>query len=139
MFMEQLARDLTHCKHSVERWGFQGGARGKEPAATAGRMRRRLDPWAGKIPWRGNGNPFQYSCLENPMDWGAWQPTVHGATKSWTWLERLNKDNKQWMLAFKTVPQVRERYQESVIPDDSALGYGCGVKLYCELLNLRVD
>ena len=32
----------------------------------------------------GNGNPLQYSCLENPMDRGAWQATVHGVTKSWT-------------------------------------------------------
>ena len=34
-----------------------------------------------------NGNPFQYSCLENPMDGGAWKPVVHGFAKSWT---RLN-------------------------------------------------
>ena len=42
------------------------------------------------------------------------------------------------MLAFETVPQVRERHQESVIPYDSGLGYGRGMKLYCELLNLWV-
>ena len=34
----------------------------------------------------GNGNPFQYSCLEKPMDTGAWKPTVRGVAKSWTWL-----------------------------------------------------
>jgi len=34
----------------------------------------------------GNGNPLQYSCLENSMDRSAWWPTVHGVTKSWTWL-----------------------------------------------------
>ena len=38
----------------------------------------------GLIPDQGNGNPFQYSCLENPMDTGAWQATVHGVAKSWT-------------------------------------------------------
>ena len=43
-------------------------------------------PWVRKIPWRRKGNLFQYSCLENPMDRGAWQATVHGITKSWTWL-----------------------------------------------------
>ena len=32
--------------------------------------RPELDPWIGKIPWRGNGNPFQYSCLESPTDRG---------------------------------------------------------------------
>ena len=37
----------------------------------------------------GNGNPLQYSCLENPMDRGAWQATVHGVAKSWTWLSDL--------------------------------------------------
>ena len=44
-------------------------------------------PGSGRYPGRGNGNPLQYSCLENPMDRGAWQATVHGVAKSWT---RLN-------------------------------------------------
>ena len=35
-------------------------------------------------PGEGNGNPLQYSCLESPMDGGAWCATVHGVTKSWT-------------------------------------------------------
>ena len=35
----------------------------------------------------GNGNPLKYSCLGNPMDRGTWQATVHGVTKSWTWLQ----------------------------------------------------
>ena len=35
-------------------------------------------------PGGGNGNPLQYSCLENPMYRGAWWPTVHGVTNSWT-------------------------------------------------------
>ena len=35
-------------------------------------------------PGEGNGNPLQYSCLENPMDGGAWWATVHGVAKSWT-------------------------------------------------------
>ena len=35
-------------------------------------------PWVGKIPGEGTGNPLQYSCLENPMDRGAWQVTDHG-------------------------------------------------------------
>ena len=40
----------------------------------------------GWSPGVGNGNPLQYSCLENPMDRGAWQATVHGVAKSQTWL-----------------------------------------------------
>ena len=41
-------------------------------------------PGSGKSPGEGNGNPLQYSCLENPMDGGAWQATVHGVAKSRT-------------------------------------------------------
>ena len=41
-------------------------------------------PGSGRSPGGGHGNPLQYSCLENPMDRGAWQSTVHGVTKSWT-------------------------------------------------------
>ena len=40
----------------------------------------------GRSPGEGNGNPLQYSCLENPMDRGAWWATVHGVAKSWTLL-----------------------------------------------------
>ena len=40
-------------------------------------------PGSGRSPG-GHGNPLQYSCLENPMDRGAWWGTVHGVTKSWT-------------------------------------------------------
>ena len=41
-------------------------------------------PASGRSPGIGNGNPLQYSCLENPMDRGAWWATVHGVTKSQT-------------------------------------------------------
>ena len=41
-------------------------------------------PGWGRSPGEGNGNPLQYSCLENPMDGGAWEATVHGVTKSRT-------------------------------------------------------
>ena len=41
-------------------------------------------PESGRSPGEGNGNLLQYSCLENPMDRGAWQATVHGVAKSWT-------------------------------------------------------
>ena len=45
-----------------------------------------LIPGLGRSPGEGNGNPLQYSCLENPMDGGAWKTTVHGVTKSRTQL-----------------------------------------------------
>ena len=41
-------------------------------------------PGWGRSPGEGNGNPLQYSCLENSMDGGAWWATVHGVAKSWT-------------------------------------------------------
>ena len=61
---------------------FPGGSDGKESACHAG------DPGSipglGRSPGEGNGNPLQYSCLENSIDRGAWQATVHGVVKSRT-------------------------------------------------------
>ena len=47
-------------------------------------------PGSGRSPGEGNGNPLQYSCLDNLMDRGAWWVTVHGVVKSCTWLKRLS-------------------------------------------------
>ena len=49
---------------------------GKE--STCQSRRYRFDPWVRKIPGEGNGNPLQYSSLENPIDRGTWRATVHG-------------------------------------------------------------
>ena len=59
--------------------GFPGGSAGKESACNAGDQG--LIPGLGRSPGEGNGNPFQYPCLENPMDRGAWWAIVHQATK----------------------------------------------------------
>ena len=48
----------------------------KNPPANAGIIRHGFDPWVGKISWKRYSNPLQYSCLETPMDRGAWQATV---------------------------------------------------------------
>ena len=54
----------------------------KNPPANAGDLRDTDSiPGSGRSPGGGNGNPLQYSCLENPMDRRAWQATVHGATE----------------------------------------------------------
>ena len=45
----------------------------------------------GRFPARGNGNPLQYSCLENPVDRVAWWATVHIVTKSWTWWKLVSE------------------------------------------------
>ena len=49
-------------------------------------------PRSGRSPGGGHGNPFQYCCLENPTDRGAWRATVHRITKSRTQLKRLSMD-----------------------------------------------
>ena len=60
--------------------GFPGGSDSRESACNVG------DPGSipglGRSPGEGNGNPFQYFCLENPMDRGAWRATVHKLTES---------------------------------------------------------
>ena len=53
-----------------------------------------LIPGSGKSPGEGNGNPLQYSCLENPMDRGSWWVTVHGATKGSATIE-VTKQQQQ--------------------------------------------
>ena len=64
--------------------GFPGGLDGKESAYNVGDLD--LIPGSGRSPGGRNGNPLQYSCLENPMAGGAWRATVHGIAKSWTQL-----------------------------------------------------
>ena len=62
--------------------GFPGGSEVKASASNAGEPGS--IPGAGRSPAEGNGNPLQYSCQKNPMDWGAWWAAVHGVTKSRT-------------------------------------------------------
>ena len=64
--------------------GFPGGLEVKAPVCNAGDLGS--IPGSGRFPGEGNGNPLQYSCLENPMDRGTWWATVHGVAKSWTQL-----------------------------------------------------
>ena len=69
-------------------WRFEArlfSLRGKKSARQCRRLpRSELIPGSGRSPGGGNGNSPQYSCLQNPMDRGAWQATVHRVTKSWT-------------------------------------------------------
>ena len=62
--------------------GFPGSSDGKESARNAGDPG--LVPASGRSPGEGNGHPLQCSCLENPMDRGAWRAIVHGVAKSET-------------------------------------------------------
>ena len=68
--------------------GFPWWLSGEESARKAGDVGS--IPGSGRFPGGGHANPLQYSCLENPMDRGAWQATVHGVAKSWTQLKQLS-------------------------------------------------
>ena len=68
-------------------WDCPGGSVRRNPCASVGDGGDTgLTHGSGRSPREGNGNPFQYSCQDNPMDRGAWQAIVHGVTKSWTLL-----------------------------------------------------
>ena len=62
--------------------GFPGGSDSKEYPCNAGQLG--LMSGLGRSPGEGKGYPLQYSGLENSMDRGTWQATVHGVLKSWT-------------------------------------------------------
>ena len=78
----------THARLVLASYFFPGGkilySHSKESACNAGDQG--VIPRSGRSPGGGNGNPPQYSCLENPKDRGAWPATVHGVAKSQPWL-----------------------------------------------------
>jgi len=71
--------------------GFPGGSDGKESACNVRDWD--LIPGLGRSSGEGHGIPLQYSCLENPMDRGAWRATDHEVAKSWT---RLSSGTAAW-------------------------------------------
>ena len=73
---------LFHLACSTDFESFQGDAVVKNPSANAGEAEVGSIPELGMSPGGGNGNPLQYSCLENPMDRGAWKTIVQKAAKS---------------------------------------------------------
>ena len=71
--------------------GFPGGTVVKNLPAKAGDLRDTGSiPGSGRFSGGGNGNPLQYSCLENSVDRGAWWAAVHGVAQSQTGLKRLS-------------------------------------------------
>ena len=91
--------------------GFPGGSEVKASASNAGDPGS--IPGSGRSPGEGNGNPLQYSCLENPMDRAAWQATVHGVAKSRT---RLSDFTPLHLCVY--------RLQQAI--SDMSVSKGCG-------------
>ena len=79
-------------------WSFPGGSAVKNLPANVGDMG--LIPGLGRSPGEGNGNPLQYSYLENSMDRGAWRATDHGVAKSWI---RPYNNNNLYLRIIKAV------------------------------------
>ena len=73
------SQNLNACKEIWCTLGFPGGTEVKASACNVGDLGS-IPGW-GKSPGEGNGNPLQYSCLENPMDRGAWWATVQGSQR----------------------------------------------------------
>ena len=79
---QTVKKKLNNFPQVYEGKGFSYGLDGKESTCNAGDPG--LIPGSGRSPGEGNGYPPQYSCLENPMDRGAWWVTDHGVTRSQT-------------------------------------------------------
>ena len=75
----QEQNDVLCLTYKVVKLGFPHSSIGKNSACNAGDLG--LIPGSGRSSGEGNGNPLQYSCLENPTDKGAWRATVHGIAR----------------------------------------------------------
>ena len=77
---------------------------------------------SGRSPGGGYGSPFQYSCLENPMDRGAWPATVHRVAQSWTRLKRLSSSSSS--------KQIGDRDFNTLLYEDFPGGSDCKASAY---------
>ena len=87
---------------------FLGSSDGKE--STCNLEEPDSIPGSGRSPGGGPGNPLQYSCMENPMDRGAWWPTVHRVTQSRTGLNRLSSMNTYFSVNGETITSLGGLY-----------------------------
>ena len=97
--------------------GFPGGLDGKASAHSEGDLKFSI-PGSGRSPGEGSGDPLQYSCLENPMDGGAWWATVHRAAKNQTQLRDFTFLSFLWDVnaIFKIVFSPLERMVQNSSP-----------------------
>ena len=95
--------------------GFPGGTIIKNPPSTVGDARHMsLIPGSGRSPGVGNGNMIQYSCLENPMDRGAWWAAVHRVAKSQTLLRNLAHTHTiHAVSSHHKIPRIRNTYSSN--------------------------
>ena len=101
---------------------------GKESQGNAGDMGDSdSNPASGRSPGGGHDNPFQYSCLENSMDRGAWQAIVHGVTNSQTQMKCWTCIQAKWIyhLWEEIFPEVTERGKMFSIRIKNRLYYCC--------------
>ena len=78
-----LYNSVNQLQGHLDKWDFPGGSVIKNPSANAGNAEDMgLIPGSGRVSGEGNGNPLQYSCLENSMERGAWRATIHGVAES---------------------------------------------------------
>ena len=82
VLLHEDTKPVFHLRAHLTLMGFAGGSDGKESAHNV--RDRGSIPGSGRFPGKGNGTPLQSSCLGNPMDGGAWWPTVHRIAKSQT-------------------------------------------------------
>ena len=111
-FIEHLC--FQYCSWPL--WGFPGGT--GTPANVGDIREAALILGSGRSPGGGHGNPLQYSCLENPMDRGAWPTIVHRVAKSWTQLKWLSAHT--WALWGALRPRSFASSEELVIRQCSA-------------------
>ena len=110
---------------------FPNGSAGKESICNAGDTGDAgLIPGSGRSPAGGNGNPLQYSCLENPTDRGAWWAIVHGVTKSQTRLSNFHFDHSPELRASSQVTQGDGEGSSNLVFTYTVARTGFGVRIY---------
>ena len=133
--------DTFYSKNSTE--GFPGGSVVKNCIASTGDAGLILE--SGRSPGEGNGNPLQSSCLENPMDGGAWQAPVHGVSYShtFTFTDPINRMLREaegllWRLSDKELSVMQEP-QEMWVQQERFPGGGHGIPLQYSCLENPMD
>ena len=123
---KSILQNSVSCKIILQKWGiktfsgkqklrefiasrgFPGGASGKEPTCQSRRYKRcGFDSWVGRSPGRGHSNPAHYSCLQSPMDRGAWWVRAHSVAESQTWLKWLS------MHTYRTILDTQKNWEDS--------------------------